>query len=141
MVSPDLLQPAACMGQHGVDLAGVGRQVGLRHHVVAVVAADILQKLLEVAAVAVDGSAELRVRLVLAADFLEGLLALERVKPAREDVAFATAIPVPELDGRFVVDRAGDVDRKRVERLDQMQRRTLAGGCRRGSFPFCVNST
>ena len=46
------------MGEHGVDLAGVRGQVGLRHDVVAVVAGDVLEQLLEIVAVAVDRGVE-----------------------------------------------------------------------------------
>ena len=99
------------MGQHRVDLAGVRGQVGLRHDVVAVVAGDVLEQLLEIVAVAVDRGAEVGVVLVLAADLVEGLLALQRVEAAREDVALAAPVAVPQLDRRFVVDGARNVDR------------------------------
>ena len=99
------------MGQHRVDLPGIGGEVGLGHDVVAVVAGDVLEQLLEVVAIAVDRCAELGVVLVLAADLVEGLLALQRVEAAREDVAFAAAIAVPKLDRCFVVDGARNVDR------------------------------
>ena len=53
---------------------------------------------------------ELRVAPVLAADLVEGLLALQRVETACEDIAFATAITVPKLNRGFVVDGARNVD-------------------------------
>ena len=127
------------MGKHRVDLAGIRRQVGLRHDVVAVVAGDVLEQLLEIVAVAVDRGAEFGVALILAADLVEGLLALQRVEAAREDVAFAAPVAVPQFDRGLVVDGAGDVDRKRVQRFDDMQRRALrrrgvrAGGCSAGA--------
>ena len=127
-----LAQPAARMGKHRVDLAGVRRQVGLRHDVVAVVAGDVLQQLLEIVAVAVDRGAEVRVALVLAADLVEGLLALQRVEAAREDVALAAPVAVPQLDRGVVVDGACDVDRQRVQRFDDVQRRALLAAGRTG---------
>ena len=127
VIRPSISQAAAGMRQHGVDLAGVRGQVGLRHDVVAVVAGDILEQPLEILAVAVDGGLELAVGLILAADLVEGLLALQRVEPAGEDVPLAAPVTAPELDRGVMVDGAGDVDRQRVQRFHHMQGRALRG--------------
>src|SRR3984893_17596010 len=106
------------MREQRVDLAGIGGEVGLGQHLAAVVAGDLLEQALELVDIAIDGFAELGRAPVLAADLLEGLLALRRVEAAREDVALAALVAVPQFDGGVVVDEAGDVDRKRVERFD-----------------------
>ncbi len=63
------------MRQHGVDLAGVGGEVALRQRLVAVVAGHVVQELFEIADIAVDGGAELRLAVIFALDLVEGLLA------------------------------------------------------------------
>ena len=120
------------MGEHGVDLARIRRQIGLRHHIVAVVARNVLQQLLEIVAVAVDGSAEFAIRLIFAADVVEGLLAFQRIEPAREDVALAPAVAVPQLDRGLMIDGTRNVDRQRIERLHHMGRRARGAGRARG---------
>src|SRR5262245_60617189 len=87
-----LAQPPRCVCEHRVDLAGVRGQVGLRHDVVAVAARNVLEQLLEILAIAVDGLTEFGVVLVLAADVVESLLTLQRVETTGEDVALAAAI-------------------------------------------------
>ena len=98
------------MGKHRVDLAGVGGEVGLGHPVVAIVAGDVLQQLLEILAITVDGGAEFAVVLVFAADVVKRLLTLQRVEPAREDVMLAAPVAPPQFDRGVVVDRPGDIN-------------------------------
>ena len=86
------------MCQHRVDLAGVGRQVALRHYLVAIVAGDVAEQLFKVGDIAVDGGAELRFAVVFALDLVEGLLALQRVEAAGEDVALAALVTPPQID-------------------------------------------
>src|SRR5207253_9061486 len=71
-----------------------------------------------------DRLLEFAIRTVALADLLERLLALHGVEPAREHVALAALVAVPELGGRVVVDHAGDVDRQRVERFHRAARLT-----------------
>ena len=75
--------------------------------------------------VAVDRLLELAVGAVAAADLLERLLPLQGVEPAREDVAFAALVALPQLGRRVVIDHARDIDRERVERFHRLAR--LAG--------------
>jgi hypothetical protein len=81
--------------QHRVDLAGLRGQIGPRQRPVAIVAADLRDKALELADIAVDGLLERLIAPVFAADLVEGLLALDRVQGAGEDVALAVAVAVP----------------------------------------------
>src|SRR5271169_1364348 len=113
-----LPQPSRRVRQQRIDLTGIRREVGPGQHLAAVVARDLLEEALELVDIAIDGFAEFGGAAVLAADFLEGLLALRRVEAAGEDVALAALVAVPQFDGGVVVDEAGDVDRKRVERVD-----------------------
>src|SRR2546429_2466285 len=114
------------VGEHGIDLAGLRSEIGPRQHLVAVVARDLLEQPLELADIAIDGAAEIAVGAIALADFLERLLALQGVKLAREYVAFAALVAIPQLGCRVVVDHAGDVDRKRIERLEAVTLRTRA---------------
>src|SRR5262249_31835306 len=85
----------------------------------------------ELADIAVDGALEIAVAAVALADFLERLLALHGVELAREHVAFAALVAIPQLGHRVVVDHAGDVAGERIERVDGVARglgrRRLAG--------------
>src|SRR5690606_12943021 len=72
------------------------------------------------------------------------LLSLQRVQPAGEDVAFAAAVPFPQLDRRIVIDSSRNIDRQRVQGFDEMQRRAadIAGGLRaRGGGSILARST
>src|SRR5258708_1598332 len=106
------------MREQRVDLAGIGGEVGLGQHLAAVVAGDLVEQALELVDIAVDRFAELGRAAVLAADLLQGLLALRRVEASGEDVPLAALVAIPQFDGGVVIDEAGDVDRKRVERVD-----------------------
>src|SRR5262249_34333240 len=106
------------VGEHGVDLARLRGEIAARQHLAAVVARDFLEQPLELADIAVDGALEIAVGAIALADFLERLLALHGVEPAREHVAFAALVAVPQLGRRVVVDHAGDVDGERIERVD-----------------------
>src|SRR6266508_4002148 len=121
------------VGEHGVDLARLRGQVRARQHLVAVLARDLLEQPLELADIAIDGAAEIAVGAIALADFLERLLALHGVKLAREHVAFAALVAIPQLGCRVVVDHAGDVDRKRIERLEAVTlgARALVGSAAR----------
>ena len=88
---------------------------------------DLREQPLEIADIVVDRLAEIGVALVFAAQLVKGLLALQRVEAAGEDVALAALVAVPELHRRLVVDRAGDVDGKRVQQFHDLGRRALAG--------------
>src|SRR5262249_29867914 len=76
----------------------------------------------DLADIAVDGALEIAVAAVALADFLERLLALHGVELAREHVAFAALVAIPQLGHRVVVDHAGDVDGERIERVDGVAR-------------------
>src|ERR1700687_5146368 len=108
------------MREQRVDLAGIGSEVGLGQHLAAVVAGDLIEQALELVDIAIDGFAELGRAPVLAADLLEGLLALRRVEAAREHVPLAALVAIPQFDGGVVIDKAGDIDRKGVERVDDV---------------------
>jgi len=85
------------MSEHRVDLAGLRRQIRPRHHLTAVVARHIFEQPLELGDVAVDRLLELAVGAILGADLVERLLALQRVKPLGEHVAFAALVAVPQV--------------------------------------------
>src|SRR5712692_200810 len=114
------VEPAGRVGQHGVDLAGLGGQISARHHLAAIVARDFLQKPLELADIAVDRLLELAIGAIALADLLERLLPGGRVEPLAEDVALAAIVAVPQVGRGVMVDHAGDVDREGVERLDRL---------------------
>jgi len=76
------------MCQHGIDLAGVGGEIGLRDGAVAIGAGDVGKQLFEIGDVAIDRGAEFRLAIILALDLVERLLALERVETAGEDIPF-----------------------------------------------------
>ncbi|TAZ14767.1 hypothetical protein ELH81_12195 [Rhizobium leguminosarum] len=103
------------MSEHRVDLARIRGEVGLRHRPVRVGAGDVGEQLFEITDVAVDGGAELRFAVIFALDLVEGLLALQRVEAAGEDVALAALVTAPEIDRGVVIDGAGDIDRERVQ--------------------------
>src|SRR5262249_29172828 len=128
------------VGQHGVDLAGLRREIGAGHRLAAVAARDVFQEPLELADVAVDGLLELAVAAILVADLLEGLLALHRVEAAGEDVALAALVAVPQLGGRVVIDHPRDVDGERVERLEAVAGRTIVTAGRRASSGSLVRA-
>src|SRR5437588_11914323 len=117
-----LFEAAGRVGEHGIDLARLRGEIGARNRLAAVIARDLLQEALELGDVAVDRLLELAVAAVLAADFLERALALHGVELAREHVALAALVAIPQLGGGVVVDHAGDVDCKRIERLDTVTR-------------------
>src|SRR6516165_3807746 len=114
------VETAGGVGEHGVDLARLRGEIAARQHLAAVVARDFLEQPLELADIAVDGAPEIAVGAVALADFLERLLALHGVELAREHVALAALVAIPQLGRRVVVDHAGDVDGKRIERVDSM---------------------
>ena len=66
------------MGEHGVNLARLGRKIRPRHHLAAIIARDFLEQPFELADIAVDGLLELAVGAILLLDLVEGLLALDR---------------------------------------------------------------
>src|SRR5262249_56025702 len=111
------VETAGRVGEHGVDLAGLRGEIGARQHLAAVVARDFLEQPLELADIAVDGTLEIAVAAVAFADFLERLLALHGVELAREHVAFAALVAIPQLGHRVVVDHAGDVDADPIDRV------------------------
>ena len=114
------------MGQHRVDLAGIGDEiVGGRR---GVLAAHLAEQALEIAHIAVDRRAELLLLLIAATDLVEGLLALERVKAAREDVLLAAIVTLPEFARRLRIDGAGDLAGEIAERF----LRTVGAGGRAG---------
>src|SRR5262249_52682585 len=99
---------------------GLRGEIGSRHHLAAIVARDLVEQAFELGDVAVDRLHEFTVGAVLAPDLLEGPLALHGVELAREDVALAAFVTVPQFGCGLVVDHAGDVDRDRVERLHRL---------------------
>src|SRR5215216_4878831 len=120
-----LLEPSGGVGQHGVDLAGLGDEIAARRGGSAFVARDLVEQPLEFRNIAVDGVLEVAVAAVALADLVERLLALRRVEAAREDVALAAVIAIPHVAHLFMVDHAGDVDRDRIERLDGVPARAF----------------
>src|SRR5262245_62535057 len=115
-----LIEPAGRVRQHGVDLAGLRREIRARHHLAAVVARDLVKQALELGNVAIDRLHELAVGAIFAADLLERALALHGVELAGEHIALAALVAVPQLGRRLMVDHARDIDRDRIERLDGM---------------------
>src|SRR5262245_15040100 len=110
-----LVETSCRVGEHGVDLARLRGEIGTRHHLAAVVARNLLEQPLELDDVAVDGALEFAVAAILPADLLERLLALHGVElAARERVAVAALVAVPQVGGGVVVDHAGNVDRERI---------------------------
>src|SRR5262245_27820452 len=106
-----LLEAAGRVRQHGVHLAGIRGEVRARRRLAALILRDLIQQPLELRDIAVDRHFELAIGPVAVADLVERLLALHRVKPAREYVAFAALVAVPQLGRRVVIDHAGDIDR------------------------------
>ena len=81
------------MCQHGVDLAGLGRQVGVGEHGVTVVAADLRQQAVELLDVAVDGLLEVRVAAVLLSTVTYALsMVLLRARAQRDAAITIVAI-------------------------------------------------
>src|SRR5262249_32665421 len=83
------------------------------------------EQALELGDVAVDRLLEFAVGAVAPADLVERLLALQRIEPARERVALAAVIAVPQVHHGVVIHHAGDVGGDRVERVDAVARRLL----------------
>src|SRR5262249_54091066 len=106
------------MGEHGIDLARLRHEIGAREHLSAIFARDFLEQPLEVSNVAIDGALEVAFAAIALADLLERLLALHGVELAREHVALAALVAIPQLRRSLVVDHAGNLDREGVERLD-----------------------
>ena len=126
------VEPAGRMRQHGVDLAGFRGEIGARHHLTAVVPRNLVEQTFELADVAVDRLLELAVRTILLADIVEGLLALQCIEPAGENVALTALVAIPQVCSRVVVDHSGDVDGKRIQRLNRMPGRSFFV-CARGA--------
>src|SRR6266566_2807596 len=124
------VETAGGVGEHGVDLARVRGEIAARQHLAAVVARHLVEQPLELADVAVDGAPEIAIGPIALADFLERLLALHGVELAREYVAFAALVAIPQLGRRVVVDHAGDVDGERIERVDGVALRARGLGRR-----------
>jgi len=110
-----LAETAGSVGEERIDLARIRGEVGPRERLAALVARNLLQQLLELVDVAIDGFAELGVAAILLADFLEALLAGVGVEAAVENATLATLEALQRFGGCFVIDHAGDVDRERVE--------------------------
>ena len=109
--------PPRRVGEHRIDLAGVGQQIGARLRAVAVVLADLGEQAFELLRIALDRVAELRIGAAAPADFVEGLLALRRVEAAREGVIVAAPPAIPHFRRRIRVDQTGDADGDGVERV------------------------
>src|SRR5262249_43216402 len=124
--SANLVEASGSVCQHGVDLAGLRRQIAARHHLAAIVARDLVEQALEFGDIAVDRLLELAVGAVSPAHLVEGLLTLQGVEAARECVALAAVIAIPQVHHGVVVDHAGDVGGDRVERVDAVARRLVA---------------
>src|SRR5579862_9707631 len=113
-----LIEPSRRVSEHRVDLAGLRREIGACNQLPAIVTRDLVEQALELGNIAVDRLHELAIAAVFPADLVEGALALHRVQLAREHVALAALVAVPQLGGGVMVDHAGDIDRKRIERFD-----------------------
>src|SRR5690606_38852367 len=96
--------------------------------IVTVVAGDIFQKTLEVVHVAVHSAAEFTIRLILALDVVESLLSFQRVKATGEYVTLTATVTIPELNRSFMIDSAGNIHGKGVERFNHMAWRTWCCG-------------
>src|SRR5947208_13968616 len=95
-------------------------------------ALDLFPMTIELADIAIVGMYEYAVAPIALADFLERLLPLHSVKLARETVAFAAFVAIPQLGGGIVVDHARDIDGKRVQRFHAVALGTLGRTCARG---------
>ena len=98
------------MCQHGVDLAGIRGEIGLRDGAVAIGAGNVGEQFFEIGDVTIDGGSEFRLAVILALDLVESLLAFQRVETAGEDIPLATLVAAPQVDGGVVIDCAGDID-------------------------------
>ena len=110
------------MREHRVNLARIRGQVGLTEHVVAVIAGDLRQELFEIGHVPFNSGPELRITCVFLSDLIEGLLTLQCIEAAREDMPLTAAVAFPKVDEGLVVDRTGDIDRQRVQAFHRLQR-------------------
>src|SRR5580704_17184705 len=106
-----LVESSRRVRQHGVDLAGVRGEIIARHGRAAIAARDVVEEPLELMDIVLDGLPELGIGAVLVADFIERLLALERVKAFGEYAALTALIALPQLDRRVVVDHPRDINR------------------------------
>src|SRR6185437_3219051 len=91
---------------------------------------DLVEQALELANIAVNRLLELTVGAVLSADLVERLLSLQSIEPPGKDVALAALVAVPQVGCGIVVDHAGDINRKRIERLDRVTRRAFVAAAR-----------
>ena len=66
----DLVQATSCMGKHGVDLARIGRQIHLSHHMIAIILRDLMEQSFKVIDVIFNSFAELALALIFAANFV-----------------------------------------------------------------------
>src|SRR2546421_6740254 len=104
--SAGLFESPRRVRQHGVDLAGIRSEVAARGRLAALVLRDLVQQPLEFADIAVDSRLEFAVAAVSVADFLKRLLPLQGVEAAREHIAFAALVALPQLGRSVVVDHA-----------------------------------
>ena len=106
------------MGQHGVDLAGIGGQVVAGDDRPPIAARYVVKQPFKFMNVVFDGLPEVRIGTVFAAYFFERALPLRGVEALSESAALAAFIALPQVSRRVVVDHAGYINRKRVKRLD-----------------------
>src|SRR6516225_8600907 len=135
---PRSIEPTGGMREHGVDLAGLRREIGACHRLSAVILRNLLEQALELADIAIDRAHEVAVAAILATNLLERLLPLIGVKLAREHVLLAAIVTIPEVGRGVVIDHARDVDGKRVERFERRSlaaRTLLRALARRRRFP------
>ena len=130
-----LVEPAGRVGEHGVNLARIGRQVRAGHRAATFAARNVFKEPLEFLDVLLHRLAELGIAAILAADFIECALPLRRVKTPIEQATFAALIALPQLGSGAVVDHAGYIDGERLQRVDTLRAfvdaRRLARGRRR----------
>src|SRR5437660_1127788 len=98
-----LSQPSRGVGEQGVDQPGFRGEVATQRGGAALVARDFVEYSLELLDVAVDRLLEVAVGAILAADFIESLLAGRRIQPLAEGLALAALVAVPHLGGEIAI--------------------------------------
>src|SRR5262249_7271688 len=91
------------------------------YRLAAVAARNLVEQALELADIAVDGALEVAIRPIALADLVERLLALQRVEAARERVAVAALVALPQLRRPLRIDHPRDTAGDRVERSDAVR--------------------
>src|SRR5690606_4514861 len=94
---------------------GFRGQICLADRVVAIVTCGAGQQTFEIPAELINRCSERCVQAILLLDTVEGLLPLQCVEPACEDITLSTTIALPQLGSSLVIDRPGDLLGQRVQ--------------------------